>query len=422
MAAYPNLLSPLKVGTITLPNRMVMGAMHTRLDTLDQPIERLAAFYAERAQGEIALILSGGYAPVPEGMLEVDGPLFNCATQVQEHRLLTQAVHNEGGRLVLQILHAGRYARVPECVAPSAGKARINVYSPSVLSTAQVWETIASYAHTASLAQEAGYSGVEIMGSEGYLINQFTASLTNQRSDEFGGSLQGRIKLAVEIVQAVRKKVGTDFLLIYRLSAIDLMDGGMTGDEIQALAQAVEQAGADLINTGIGWHESSVPTIAASVPRVAWAVAVAQVKAAVKIPVMASNRINTPETAEALLASGAADLVSMARPLLADPQFAYKVRRHQEQTINTCVACNQSCLDRIFNETSASCLVNPRAGQELDFPLELAVITKKIAIVGGGPAGMACALYAAQRGHQVSLFEAADRLGGAAQFSQTDPG
>ncbi|MCX5589691.1 FAD-dependent oxidoreductase [Alcaligenes endophyticus] len=422
MTAYPNLLSPLQVGSLTLSNRMVMGAMHTRLETLDQPLERLAAFYTERAEGEIALMLTGGYAPVPEGVMEAGGPLFNRREQLAEHRFLVQAVQKKGGRLVLQILHAGRYARVPDCVAPSAGKARINPYSPRVLDTDEVWATIKSYVHTAALAQEAGYTGVEIMGSEGYLINEFTAPLTNQRSDEFGGSLQGRMKLAVEIVKAVRQQVGADFLLIYRLSAIDLMEGGMCAPEIQALAQAIEQAGADMINTGIGWHESAVPTIAASVPRAAWTTAVAQVKAAVTIPVMASNRINTPAIAEQLLASGAADLVSMARPLLADPDFARKVRMGQEQSINTCIACNQSCLDRIFSESSASCLVNPRAGQELDFPLIPASKHKRVAVIGAGPAGMACALYAARRGHKVSLFEASGHLGGQLNLAKQVPG
>ncbi len=422
MTAYTRVLQTLKVGSLTLRNRMVMGAMHTRLETLDHPEQRLAAFYAARAAGEVGLILTGGYSPVPEGVMEPGSPLFTSTEHVAEHRAVVQAVHDHGGQIVLQILHAGRYARIPECVAPSAVKARINPYVPRALSTEQVWSTIHSYAHTAALAQQAGYCGVEIMGSEGYLINQFTAPLSNQRSDEFGGSFENRIRLALEIIKSVRAKVGADFLIIYRISAIDLMDGGLSGAEIQALAQAVELAGADVINTGIGWHESAVPTIAASVPRAAWTDAVGQVKAAVGIPVMASNRINTPELAEQIIASGVADLVSMARPLLADPDFARKTRLQQSEQINTCIACNQSCLDRIFSHATATCLVNPRAGRELDFPARPVRTAKRIAVIGGGPAGMACAVEAAQRGHQVSLYEAQGQLGGQLNLAKKIPG
>ncbi len=309
MTDYPNLLSPIRVGSTILPNRMVMGAMHTRLETLDRAQERLAAFYAARARGEIGLILTGGYAPVPEGVIEEGGLYLTDPGQLREHALITGEVRKAGGRIVLQILHAGRYAKVPGCVAPSAGKARINVHAPRPLSTDEVWETIDRYATTAALAREAGYAGVEIMGSEGYLINEFTAAATNRREDAFGGSFDARIRFPVEIVKAVRDRVGPAFMVIYRISSIDLVAGGMTAGEIAELARRVAQAGADMINTGVGWHESAVPTIAASVPRAAWVAAIRNVKQAVDIPVMASNRINTPAVAESIIASGVADLV-----------------------------------------------------------------------------------------------------------------
>ncbi|CAB3929456.1 NADPH-dependent 2,4-dienoyl-CoA reductase [Achromobacter insolitus] len=422
MLDFSNVLSPIKVGAITLPNRMVMGAMHTRLETLDQPHRRLAAFYAARAAGEIALILTGGYSPAPEGVMDPGGPLLNDLRQLDEHRSIVSAVHEAGGRIVLQVLHAGRYAKVPECVSPSAGKARINRFTPRPLSTAEVWSTIESYAITSRLAQQAGYDGVEIMGSEGYLINEFTAALTNDRSDEFGGDFKARIRFPLEIIKAIRKRVGSDLLLIYRISAIDLMDGGMTGGEVADFARHVEQAGADMINTGIGWHESTIPTIAASVPRGVWVDAVRNVKQAVSIPVMASNRINTPEVAEEIIASGSADLVSMARPLLADPDFARKTRLGIADEINTCIGCNQACLDRIFTERTATCLVNPRAGREIEFVDTKPPSPKRLAVVGGGPAGMSFALNAAKRGHIVTLFEASHRLGGQLNLAKRVPG
>jgi len=422
MSPDPHLLSPLRIAGVTLPNRMVMGAMHTRLETLDRPLQRLAAFYATRAAGEIALILTGGYSPVPEGVMDEGGLVLDSADQLDEHRQITSAVREAGGRIVLQILHAGRYAKLADCVAPSPGKARINVHAPRALSTAEVWATIESFAHTASLAEQAGYAGVEIMGSEGYLINEFTAALTNRRNDEFGGDFERRIRFPLEIVRAVRARVGRDFMLIYRISSIDLMEGGMTGPEVAAFARRIEQAGADMINTGVGWHESAVPTIAASVPRAAWLAAVRNVKQAVSIPVMASNRINTPDVAERIIASGAADLVSMARPLLADPEFAKKVRLGRSDEINLCIACNQACLDHIFTERTASCLVNPRAGREIEFDDRAAAGSKRIAVVGGGPAGMAFALESARRGHRVSLFEAQDELGGQLILARKVPG
>lgn len=422
MTSYPHLLSPLHVGGVELPNRMVMGAMHTRLETLDRPQERLAAFYAARAKGEIGLILTGGYSPVPEGVMDEGGLVLDAPGQLDEHRLITGAVNQAGGRIVLQILHAGRYAKVANCVSPSEGKARINVYPPRPLSTDEVWATVNSFANTAVLAEEGGYAGVEIMGSEGYLINEFTAGLTNQRDDEFGGSFDNRIRFPLEIVKAVRARVGANFMVIYRISAIDLIDGGMTGTEVAEFARRVERAGADMINTGIGWHESSVPTMAAPVPRAAWVEAVRNVKQAVSIPVMASNRINTPEIAEQIIASGAADLVSMARPLLADPDFAKKTRLGKPEEINTCIACNQACLDRIFTDRTATCLVNPRAGREIEFEDGETTAPKRFAVVGGGPAGMSFALNAGRRGHQVTLFEAGPELGGQLNLAKKVPG
>ncbi len=422
MKNYPNLLSPLRVAGTELPNRMVMGAMHTRIETLDRPHERLAAFYARRAEGEIGLILTGGCAPTPEGVMDEGGLFLDNEAQVEEHRPITSAIRQAGGRIVLQILHAGRYAKVPTCVAPSALKARINAFTPSALRTPEVWNLVERYARTAELAERAGYAGVEIMGSEGYLINEFTSAITNRRDDEFGGSHEARLRFPLEIIAAVRRRVGCGFLVIYRISAIDLMDGGMTGAEIADFARRAETAGADLLNTGIGWHESNIPTIAAAVPRGAWVAAVRNVKQAVSIPVMASNRINTPEIAEEIIASGAADLVSMARPLLADPDFARKVRLGLDAEINTCIACNQACLDRIFTGRTATCLVNPRAGHEIEFPSGKAAVARKLAVVGGGAAGMAFAISAAERGHAVTLYEAAHALGGQLNLAKQAPG
>lgn len=421
MTSYPHLLAPLDFGFVTLRNRIVMGAMHTRLETLDRPAERLAAFYAARARGETGLILTGGFAPNPEGRIEPGGPMLNSAAQLDEHRAVCNAVHGAGGRIALQILHTGRYAKLPECVGPSALRARINRYTPRALSTEEVWRTIADFARTASLARAAGYDGVEIMASEGYLINEFTAPVTNRREDEFGGSFDHRVRLPVEIVRAVRQACGHDFLLIYRISSIDLIEGGLPPQEIAELARRVERAGANLLNTGIGWHESPVPTIAASVPRAAWAFAARRVKEAVSIPVIASNRINTPELAESLLAAGAADLVSMARPLLADPDFARKAREGRADEIAPCIACNQSCLDRIFTERAATCLVNPRAGREIEFE-DAPATRKRIAVVGAGPAGLAFAVNAAECGHDVTLYEATDAPGGQLNIAQVVPG
>ncbi|WP_024536864.1 oxidoreductase [Comamonas badia] len=422
MSTYSNLLRPLRIAGVDLPNRMVMGAMHTRLETMDRPLERLVAFYAARAKGEIGLILTGGYAPVPEGVMDEGGLVLDKPEQLDGHRTITSAVNGAGGRIVLQILHAGRYAKVATCVAPSAIKARINVHTPRALATAEVWTTVERFANTSALAEQAGYAGVEIMGSEGYLINEFTAALTNLRDDEFGGDFERRIHFPLEIVKAVRARVSPGFMVIYRISSIDLMEGGMTGEEVAEFARRVEAAGADMINTGIGWHESSVPTMAAPVPRAAWIAAIRNVKRAVGIPVMASNRINTPDVAEEIIASGAADLVSMARPLLADPEFARKTREGRADQINTCIACNQACLDRIFTDRVATCLVNPKAGREIEFDDSQTAAPKRFAVVGGGPAGMAFAINAAQRGHRVTLFEAGDELGGQLNMARQVPG
>ncbi|MTE16728.1 NAD(P)-binding protein [Nocardia sp. CT2-14] len=402
---------------------MVMGAIHTRLETLDRPAERLAAFYGERARGGVGLIITGAYSPHPDGRFDAhDSGVMDDTHELDTHRAMCEAVHEAGSSIVLQLLHGGRYAKVPECVGPSAQRASINRYAPRVLDTAEIWEIIDQYVHAAELARGVGYDGVEIMGSEGYLINEFVSPRTNDRTDEFGGDLDGRLRLPVEIVRRIRERLGPDFLLIYRISSTELVEDGMTGDEITELARRVEAAGADAINTGIGWHESAVPTIAASVPRAAWAFAVRRIKAAVSVPVIASNRINDPDVGEALLEDGTADLVSMARPLLADPDFALKVRTGRADEINTCIACNQACLDRIFTDRTASCMVNPRAGRELEFLTESAAVRKRIGVVGGGPAGMAFALTAAERGHAVTLYDAADELGGQWNLAKVVPG
>lgn len=422
MPCHPQLLSPLQVAHLTLPNRMVMGAIHTRLETLDNASEKLCAFYSARAQGEIALILTGGHSPTPEGVMEEMASVFNSTAQIPHHQSITSAVHQAGGLIALQILHAGRYAKISTCVAPSAIKARINTFTPRELQTDEIWALIQSYAHTAQLAQNAGYDGIEIMGSEGYLICEFTAPRTNHRTDQFGGSFENRIRFALEITKAIRQSVGTDFLIIYRISAIDLVEDGMTGPQIAQFARHIEAAGANIINTGIGWHESAIPTIASAVPRGAWASAVKNVKQAVTIPVMASNRINTPDIAEEIIASGCADLVSMARPLLADPFFAQKVRLGTLDQISPCIACNQSCLDHIFTNRVATCLVNPKAARETEYNNTPTSTPKHIAVVGAGPAGIAFAINAANRGHKISLFEQNTTLGGQLNLAKIAPG
>ncbi|MFC4945106.1 FAD-dependent oxidoreductase [Pseudonocardia sp. GCM10023141] len=422
MTSHPHLMEPLRLRSMTLRNRIVMGAMHTRLETLDRPAERLAAFFTARATGEAALLLTNGFSPNQEGRLELDSPVLEDGVPLDDHRVVCDAVHAAGGRIALQLLHAGRYAKFSECVGPSAIRARINPHVPRPLTTEDVWRTIDEYARASALAREAGYDGVEIMGSEGYLINQFAALRTNDRVDEFGGDLDGRLRLAVEVTRAVRAAVGEDFLVIHRVSALDLVEDGLTAAEVVELSRRVVAAGADVLNTGIGWHESQVPTIAATVPRAAWSDAVRRVSEAVIVPVIASNRINDPDVAEEIVASGTAALISMARPLLADPDFARKVREGRTDEINTCIACNQACLDRIFTERPASCLVNPRAGHELEFVATAPAVRRRIGVVGAGPAGLAFAVESAQRGHSVTLYDGADTIGGQLNMARVVPG
>lgn len=410
--AYPHLFSPWRVGSLSVPNRIVMGAMHTGIERLDRAEERIRAFYRARAEGGVGLIITGGVAPNPEGRLDSEAPFLSPGRDESWHRAIVESVRGTDTKICMQILHAGRYAKLPECVGASARKARIGKYAPTALSTDAVWRTVDDYVRTAEIAHHLGYHGVEIMGSEGYLINQFTAIATNDRVDEFGGAFENRVRLPCEIVKAVRKRVGEDFMLIYRISAVDLVPEGMPLAETRRLAQLVEEAGADMLNTGIGWHESTVPTIAAVAPRAAWSYAISHVKDAVRIPVIASNRINDPQVAEDLLAGGIADFVSMARPFLADPAFAAKAKANRPDRINTCIACNQACLDRALRGLRVSCLVNPRAGHEVEFDRGPAGARKKIAVVGGGAAGMNFAFNAAARGHAVTLFEAGQRLGG----------
>jgi 2,4-dienoyl-CoA reductase (NADPH2) len=419
---YPYLLSPLDLGTMRLKNRIVMGSMHTGLEELPGGEERLAAFYAERARGDVALIVTGGISPNIEGCLAEHGAKLTGAEDVQRHKVVTRAVHAEGSKICLQILHTGRYAFHKQLVAPSPIQAPINIYTPVELSTAQVRRQIDDFVRCALLAQEAGYDGVEIMGSEGYLINQFIVQHTNRRSDEWGGPYQNRIRFPLEIVDGIRRSAGPGFILMYRISLLDLIRDGSDWEEIVLLARRLEAAGVTLLNTGIGWHEARIPTIAANVPRAAFTWVTARLKQAVSVPVITSNRINTPEKAEEVLAQGAADMVSMARPLLADSDFISKAETGRAFLINTCIACNQACLDHIFSGQIASCLVNPRACHETELNLSLTAHPRKLAVVGAGPAGLAFAAAAAQRGHQVVLYEQADRIGGQLTLAVQIPG
>jgi 2,4-dienoyl-CoA reductase (NADPH2) len=423
MSAYPTLLSPLRAGRHLLRNRAIMGSMHTRLELLDRHIEREAAFYAERARAGVALIITGGYAPSDDARIDENAPTLTDSAHAAELRPIPAAVHAHGGKILLQVLHTGRSAKIPQPVGASAIPSPINRRSPRALTGAEVLQTIEDFVRCSELAAEAGFDGVEIMGSEGYLLNQFTVTRTNDRQDEWGGSVENRHRLPVEIVRRVRERLGPEFLLMYRLSAIDLVEGGAPADEILRLAQAVEAAGADILNTGIGWHEARVPTIAYVVPRAAFRFAAGRIQRAVGIPVVASNRINTPEIAEDILAGGDAALVSMARPFLADAQFVQKAAEGRADEINTCIACNQACLDYIFSDRPATCLVNPLACRELEFaemPAPRASV--RVAVVGAGAAGMACAIAAAGRGHRVTLFEAAPVLGGQLLLARAVPG
>ncbi|WP_449281422.1 oxidoreductase [Leucobacter sp.] len=417
---YPHLLEPLDLGFTTLPNRVIMGSMHLGLEEVPGGFERLAAFYRERA--DAALIVTGGIAPSAEGRLKPGAAKLTSDTEAAPHRIVTDAVHAAGGRIALQILHAGRYGAHPDIVAPSPIQAPISPLAPRELADEEIERTIDDYVRTAVLAQDAGYDGVEIMGSEGYLINEFTARHTNHRDDRWGGSFENRVRFPVEIVRRVRAAVGERFIIVYRLSMLDLVPDGATLDEVIALARLIEEAGATLLNTGIGWHEARIPTIASSVPRGAFAWVTKRVMGAVSIPLITTNRINTPDTAERLLADGCADLVSLARPFLADPEFVGKSARGEAARINTCIGCNQACLDHTFSGRLTSCLVNPRAGHETELIIAPAVARKRIAVVGSGPAGLACATTAASRGHEVTLFEASDRVGGQINVAMRVPG
>jgi 2,4-dienoyl-CoA reductase (NADPH2) len=422
MAPYPHLLAPLPLGFTTLKNRVLMGSMHTGLEEAPNGFARLAAFYAARARGGVGLIVTGGIAPNFSGRIDPHHSQLSFAWQVAKHRTVTDAVHAAGGRIAMQILHGGRYSYHPLAVAPSALKSPITPFRPRALTGWGVRRTIAAYVRCAALAQRAGYDGVEIMGSEGYLINQFVAPQTNLRDDEWGGSFLHRIRFPVAIVRRTREAVGPNFIIIYRLSMLDLVEGGSSWDEVVALAQAVEAAGATIINTGIGWHEARIPTIATMVPRAAFTWVTQRLKGAVKIPLITTNRINDPATAEAVLARGDADMVSMARPFLADADFVAKAARGRADEINTCIGCNQACLDQIFERQTATCLVNPYACRETELVFKPAATKRKVAVVGAGPAGMACALTAAERGHDVTLFDAAAEIGGQFNLARRIPG
>ena len=419
---YPHLLAPLDLGFTTLRNRSLMGSMHTGLEEKPGGFERMAAYFAERARGGVGLIVTGGIGPNEEGGVYAGAAKLSTAPEAEKHRVVTQAVHDAGGKICLQILHAGRYAYSPKLVAPSAIQAPINPFKPLELDEAGIQKQIADFVNCAALAQSAGYDGVEIMGSEGYFINQFLALHTNQRTDRWGGSYENRMRLAVEIVSQVRAAVGPNFIIIFRLSMLDLIAGGSVWQEVVQLAKAIENAGATLINTGIGWHEARIPTIATKVPRAAFSKVTAKLRGAVKIPLITTNRINTPDVAEQVLAEGDADMVSMARPFLADPEFVNKAAANRGDEINTCIGCNQACLDHTFGGKLTSCLVNPRACHETELNYLPAVQLKKIAVVGAGPAGLAAATVAAERGHQVTLFDSSSEIGGQFNVAKRVPG
>ncbi|GAA0342497.1 NADPH-dependent 2,4-dienoyl-CoA reductase [Streptomyces turgidiscabies] len=422
MSRYPHLLTPLNLGFTTLPNRVLMGSMHIGLEEADHGFERMAEFYAARARGGVGLIVTGGIAPNDAGRPAEGGAKLTTDAEADQHRTITDAVHREGGRIAMQILHFGRYAYHQNLVAPSPLQAPISPFTPHELTDAEVEQTIDDYAHAALLARRAGYDGVEIMGSEGYLINEFIAAGTNHRTDRWGGSYENRTRFPLEIVRRVRETVGEDFILIYRLSMLDLVPGGSTFDEVVTLAKAVEAAGASIINTGIGWHEARIPTIATSVPRGAYTWVTKKLMGEVGIPLVTTNRINTPEVAEELLADGFADMVSMARPMLADPDFVAKAREGRPEAINTCIGCNQACLDHTFSGRITSCLVNPRACHETELVLSPTKLRKRVAVIGAGPAGLACAVSAAERGHEVTLFDAAPEIGGQLNVARKVPG
>ena len=419
---YPHLLAPLELGFTTLRNRVLMGSMHTGLEDRAADFPKLARYFAERAEGGVGLMVTGGFSPDIAGWLKPFGGKLSWRWETRRHRQVTEAVHGHDAKICLQLLHAGRYGYHPLQVAPSRIKAPINPFTPRALSTRGVERTIDAYARAATLAREAGYDGVEVMGSEGYLINQFLSRRTNARDDAWGGDTAQRMRFATEIVRRVREAAGADFIIVYRLSMLELVPDGSDWDDIVQQARAVEAAGATLINTGIGWHEARVPTIATSVPRAAFAGVTAKLRPHVSLPLVATNRINMPDVAERILASGAADMVSMARPLLADPQWVAKARAGTPERINTCIACNQACLDHVFQNRTASCLVNPRACAETELNYFPAATSLRIAVVGAGPAGLACATVASERGHAVTLFDAAAEIGGQFNLARRIPG
>ena len=422
MSNYPHLLAPLDLGFTTLKNRVLMGSMHVGLEEVEGGYDRMAAFYAERAAGGVGLIVTGGISPNDHGVTFHGGSKLDTLEEAEKHKVITQAVHDAGGKIALQILHTGRYSYQAENVAPSAIQAPINPVKPHALTSAEVNQTIADFVNCAKLSQVAGYDGVEIMGSEGYLINEFIAARTNHRDDEWGGSYENRIRFPIEIVKRTRAEVGENFIIIYRLSMLDLVEGGSTLEEVIQLAKEIEKAGATIINTGIGWHEARIPTIATKVPRAAFTWVTKKLKGSVQIPLVTSNRINTPEMAEHVLAQGDADMVSMARPMLADAEFVLKAEQGRSDEINTCIGCNQACLDHIFSMKIATCLVNPRACYETELIFKESAVKKNIAVIGAGPAGLSFATYAADRGHQVTVFDTASQIGGQFNIAKTIPG
>jgi len=419
---YPHLLAPLDLGFTTLKNRVLMGSMHLGLEEAPDGFERMAEFYAERARGGVAMIVTGGIGPNKEGAVHAHAAQMKTADDIANHRIVTDAVHRADGKICMQILHTGRYAFNDKLIAPSAIKAPINPFPPHEVTECEIEQQIEDFVSCAGMAKEAGYDGVEVMGSEGYFINQFIAKRTNHRSDSWGGDYDNRIRFAIEVVQQIRQRVGEEFIIIYRLSMLDLVKGGSSYDEIVQLGQAIEKAGATLINTGIGWHEARIPTIATKVPRAAFTWVTAKVRKALSIPVITSNRINMPDVGEQVLARGDADMVSMARPFLADPEFVKKAEENRADEINTCIGCNQACLDHIFVGKLTSCLVNPRACHETELNIIATDTRKKLAVVGAGPAGLSFATTAAQRGHDVTLFDSASEIGGQFNIAKRIPG